>query len=161
VPFAPDPFFWAKPLLGKNGEWVVRDDAWIDHLDRKGKLTVGYGGKEDHIGPELGFGFVIGDAYEEPVLIIKLAWEFPRQKPADAAEIMDVRSLTYVRFSLFANAEVNGAAPIRSARTRHDSSSTGLPSTPILGVIPRPGRIAEAMRPWTRCGAPSAMLTVT
>jgi hypothetical protein len=30
--------------------------------------------KEDRIGPELGFGFVIGDAFEEPVLLIKLAW---------------------------------------------------------------------------------------
>jgi alpha-galactosidase len=35
---------------------------------------VGFGAKEDRIGPELGFGFVIGDAYEEPVLLIKLAW---------------------------------------------------------------------------------------
>ena len=47
---------------------------WIHYLDRKGKLAVGYGAKEDRIGPELGFGHVIGDAYEEPVLLIKLAW---------------------------------------------------------------------------------------
>jgi hypothetical protein len=88
--------------------------------------------------------------------------QFLHQKPADAAEIMDARSLTYgVWFSLFAKFEANGAALIRSARIRHDSSSTGLPSTSILGVIPRPGRIADAIRPWTRWGAPSAMLTVT
>jgi len=64
-----------KHLLGKKaGEWAVRDDVWIHYLDRKGKLTVGYGAKEHLIGPELGFGSVIGDAYEEPVLLIKLAW---------------------------------------------------------------------------------------
>jgi len=30
--------------------------------------------KDDRIGPELGFGWVVGDAFEEPVLLIKLAW---------------------------------------------------------------------------------------
>jgi carbohydrate esterase-like sialic acid-specific acetylesterase len=63
-----------KHLLDKKGEWAVRDDVWIHYLDRKGKLTVGYGAKEDRIGPELGFGRVVGEAYEEPVLLIKLAW---------------------------------------------------------------------------------------
>lgn len=61
-------------LLGKDGQWMVRDDVWIHYLDRKGKLSAGFGVKEDRIGPELGFGKVIGDACEEPVLLIKLAW---------------------------------------------------------------------------------------
>jgi hypothetical protein len=61
-------------LRGKNGAWAVRHDVWIHYLDRKGKLTVGYGVGEDCIGPELGFGQVIGDAFREPVLLIKLAW---------------------------------------------------------------------------------------
>ncbi len=63
-----------KHLVGKDGKWAVRDDVWIHYLDRKGKLTAGFGVKEDRIGPELGFGLVVGDAFEEPVLIIKLAW---------------------------------------------------------------------------------------
>lgn len=63
-----------KRLLGPDGKWVVRDDVWIAYLDRKGKLTAGFGVKDDRIGPELGFGWVIGDAFQEPVLIIKLAW---------------------------------------------------------------------------------------
>ena len=63
-----------KPLVDRDGKWVVRDDVRIHYLGRKGKLTVGYGAKEDRIGPELGFGRVIGDAFEEPVLLIKLAW---------------------------------------------------------------------------------------
>jgi alpha-galactosidase len=63
-----------KHLLGTDGKWAVRDDVWIHYLDRKGKLTIGYGVKDDRIGPELGFGVVIGEAFAEPVLLIKLAW---------------------------------------------------------------------------------------
>jgi len=63
-----------KHLLDPKGGWAVRDDVWIHYLDRKGKLTVGYGVNADKIGPELGFGRVIGDAHDEPVLLIKLAW---------------------------------------------------------------------------------------
>lgn len=63
-----------RQLVGDDGEWAVRDDVWIHYLDRKGKLTPGFGVKEDRIGPELGFGWVIGDAFEEPVLLVKLAW---------------------------------------------------------------------------------------
>ena len=61
-------------LGDKDGKWVVRDDVWISYLDRQGALTVGYGPKSDRIGPELGFGWVMGDALAEPVLLIKCAW---------------------------------------------------------------------------------------
>lgn len=57
----------------KDGRWAQRDDVWIKFLDRKGSLTVGYGSPKC-IGPELGFGEVVGDRYEEPVLLIKAAW---------------------------------------------------------------------------------------
>jgi alpha-galactosidase len=70
----PDTAARFKHLLGKDGKWAVRDDVWIHYLDRKGKLTAGFGVKDDRIGPELGFGFVMGDAFEEPVLLVKLAW---------------------------------------------------------------------------------------
>ena len=63
-----------KHLVDKDGKWVVRDDVWISYLDRKGPLTAGYGAKDDRIGPELGFGIVVGDAFDEPVLLIKCAW---------------------------------------------------------------------------------------
>ncbi len=61
-------------LVGKDGKWVVRDDVWISYLDRQGPLTVGYGPKPDRIGPELSFGWVMGDAMTESVLLIKCAW---------------------------------------------------------------------------------------
>jgi alpha-galactosidase len=63
-----------KHLLGQDGKWIVRDDVWIWYLGRKGKLTVGYGAKEGMIGPELGFGLVMGDCLDNQVLLIKIAW---------------------------------------------------------------------------------------
>ena len=63
-----------KHLVDKDGKWVVRDDVWISYLDRKGPLTVGYGVGKDRIGPELGFGWVVGEHFDEPVLLIKCAW---------------------------------------------------------------------------------------
>jgi alpha-galactosidase len=59
--------------LRKDDKWAARDDVWVKFLDRKGKLTVGFGSPQC-IGPELGFGWVVGDRYDEPVLLIKTAW---------------------------------------------------------------------------------------
>jgi alpha-galactosidase len=62
------------PLVDTAGQWRTRDDVWITYLDRQGPLTVGYGARPEMIGPELGFGWVMGDALQEPVLLIKCAW---------------------------------------------------------------------------------------
>jgi len=62
------------PLVDAAGQWRKRDDVWITYLDRKGPLTAGYGARQEMIGPELGFGWVMGDALDEPVLLIKCAW---------------------------------------------------------------------------------------
>jgi len=62
------------PLVDAAGQWRTRDDVWMSYLDRKGPLTVGYGARPETIGPELGFGWVMGDALDEPVLLIKCAW---------------------------------------------------------------------------------------
>lgn len=56
-------------LVDAQGRFRTRDDVWISYLDRKGPLTVGYGASRDLIGPELGFGWVMGDALAEPVLL--------------------------------------------------------------------------------------------
>ena len=61
-------------LKTNTGAWVQRDDVLIWFLDRKGPLEPGYGSNQNKIGPELGFGWTVSDAYEEPVLLIKLAW---------------------------------------------------------------------------------------
>lgn len=49
----------------------------------------------------------------------------------------------------------------RSGRHRVFTEITGSPRTSMRGVIPNPGCVDAAMRPWRRCGAPSAMLRVT
>ncbi len=59
--------------LHKDGKYVERDDVWINYLERRGKLTVGYG-SPGRIGLELEFGHVMGNHFEEPVLLIKAAW---------------------------------------------------------------------------------------
>ena len=60
----------------KDGDkWIERDDVWIRYHEHKGKLSVGYHNpKAKTIGPELGFGLVVGDHYAEQVLLIKSAW---------------------------------------------------------------------------------------
>jgi hypothetical protein len=63
-----------KHLVDGQGEWVARKDVQIWYLGRKGNLAPGFGAREDTIGPELGFGHVVGEAFDEPVLLIKLAW---------------------------------------------------------------------------------------
>lgn len=59
--------------LRKDGEWIVRDDVFIKFLDRNGGLTIGFG-SPDKTGPELEFGTVMGNHFDEPVLLIKAAW---------------------------------------------------------------------------------------
>ena len=69
-----------KHLKDASGKWVVRDDVTITFKARgkvrKGGLTIGYTGygKSSHIGPELQFGHVMGEFFEQPVLLIKTAW---------------------------------------------------------------------------------------
>jgi len=57
----------------KDGKWIVRDDVFIKYLDRKGPLTIGYGSR-DRTGVELEFGWMMGDHFEQPVVLIKAAW---------------------------------------------------------------------------------------
>ncbi|MGB2823440.1 MAG: sialate O-acetylesterase [Phycisphaerae bacterium] len=61
-------------VVDKEGKWVVRDDVWIWYLGRKGGLTAGFGARQDRIGPEFQFGHVMGDYYDNQVLLIKTAW---------------------------------------------------------------------------------------
>jgi len=74
-------------LLAEDGNWAVRKDVWY-----KGVVTAtndtwlqpGCGaGKDKQIGPELGFGHMLGDYHDAPVLLLKasqgnrsLCWDF-------------------------------------------------------------------------------------
>lgn len=68
-------------LRDESGKWTVRDDVFCwyrtDEELKTGGLTIGftgYGGEPHHFGPELQFGHIMGDLFEEPVLLIKTAW---------------------------------------------------------------------------------------
>ena len=63
-----------KHLADDTGQWIAREDVQIWYLGRTGNLTPGFGFREGYIGPELGFGHVVGNAFDEPVLLVKLAW---------------------------------------------------------------------------------------
>ncbi len=59
--------------LRKDDQWIERDDVFIKFGERTGGLTIGYGAP-NRVGPELEFGTVMGNHFEEPVLLIKTAW---------------------------------------------------------------------------------------
>ena len=59
--------------LREGGDWAIRDDVFIKFLNRHGPLTLGYG-SPNRTGVEFAFGVAIGEAYDEPVLLIKTAW---------------------------------------------------------------------------------------
>ena len=59
--------------LRKDGKWIVRDDVFAKFLGRKGGLSIGYG-SPGRTGAELEFGTVLGNHFDEPVLLIKAAW---------------------------------------------------------------------------------------
>ena len=68
--------------------WAVRDDVWISNWDEgaigkttqrsSGALTVGFGSENvlpaGYIGPEFGFGHMVGNGLEDKVLLIKTSW---------------------------------------------------------------------------------------
>lgn len=70
--------------------WATRDDVYVSSLDsrplndntvkRAGNLSVGFGegnqmgNGEGYIGPEFGFGHVVGKGLDDKVLLIKTSW---------------------------------------------------------------------------------------
>lgn len=68
-------------LKGPTGEWAVLNNVWVRYKREEGPLlagplTVGFTvyGDKHHFGPELGFGHVVGDRFQNQILLIKTAW---------------------------------------------------------------------------------------
>jgi alpha-galactosidase len=66
-------------LVDAGGSPVVRNDVWVVNLSQQGReqtgwLNTGFGATGGHIGPEYAFGLVVGDHYDDLVLLIKCAW---------------------------------------------------------------------------------------
>ena len=67
--------------LDREGDWTSRDDVFVSYRPERGPmkagpLSIGYAVHqgEHHFGPELEFGRVMGDHFEEPVLLVKTCW---------------------------------------------------------------------------------------
>ena len=60
----------------KDGKWIKRDDVIATfHGVAATPLTVGTTTRPwGRVGPEIGFGKVVGDAIDEPVMLMKIAW---------------------------------------------------------------------------------------
>lgn len=73
-------------LIDKDGKWVERKDVWYKGVvtaTANRWLSVDCGAGKNRIGPELGFGHIVGDYHDEPVLILKasqgnrsLGWDY-------------------------------------------------------------------------------------
>ncbi len=68
-------------LRDARGGWAVRDDVWVRYQREQapllhGPLGMGYSvyGDPHHFGPELQFGWILGDYFTNQVLLIKTAW---------------------------------------------------------------------------------------
>jgi serine/threonine protein kinase len=63
-------------IKNSDGSWKVRDNVWVSFQRmsdfKVGRLTVGYGESDREIGPELLFGHELGDAFENPILLVKV-----------------------------------------------------------------------------------------
>ena len=60
--------------LRDGDKWAVRDDVFIKFLGRKGPLTTGFG-SNGCTGRELEFGYAMGEHFDDPVVLIKAAWD--------------------------------------------------------------------------------------
>ncbi|MGI9240504.1 MAG: sialate O-acetylesterase, partial [Verrucomicrobiales bacterium] len=77
-----DPANYGK-LVDAGGSWIARDDVKViyrrsdlsaNRVIKKGDLLPVFGVDDARIGPEMGFGWAIGDSFDEPVLIVKACW---------------------------------------------------------------------------------------
>lgn len=73
-------------LIDDEGRWTSRDDVYYKGVvtaTANKWLSIGCGAGGNNIGPELGFGHMLGNHHDEPVLILKasqgnrsLSWDF-------------------------------------------------------------------------------------
>ena len=94
-----------KYLANDKGEFVPRDDVWytgvVTAVANKW-LDIGCGASEVSIGPELGFGHMVGNHHDEPVLILKasqgnrsLGWDF-LPPGSESFKVTDAEGKTWV-----------------------------------------------------------------
>ena len=105
-------------LIDASGNWSVRKDVMyrgVISCIGNGPLTAGQGNSSGNLGPELGFGQVMGYCHDEPVLLIKaseggqaLAWDF---LPPGSAQYT-VGTTTYGGYGDSSSAWTTGTTPV-------------------------------------------------
>lgn len=91
-------------MIDGSGNWTERNDViykGVVTATAQGPLTAGQGGSSATLGPELGFGHIMGWFHDEPVLILKasqgnrsLGWDFL----PPGSERFEVGDLTYAGY---------------------------------------------------------------
>jgi alpha-galactosidase len=94
-----------KYLINDKNQFVPRDDVWYTGVvtaTANKWLDIGCGAGANSIGPELGFGHVIGNDHEEPVLLLKasqgnrsLGWDF-LPPGSERFEFTDAEGTTWI-----------------------------------------------------------------
>lgn len=105
-------------LVDDAGEWTVRNDVWYKGVvtaTANKWLTIGCGSNSGAIGPEMGFGHVMGYYHDEPVLVIKssqgnrsLGWDF--LPPGSPQYIVD--EWTYAGYGDSPHRWLTGTTPV-------------------------------------------------
>ncbi|MGB0762093.1 MAG: sialate O-acetylesterase, partial [Rubripirellula sp.] len=86
------------------GELMTRNDVWVANAGVYGQLQTGFGGRRNYdklgnkIGPEYAFGYYMGEAFDEQVLLIKYA-------PGGKSLHVDFRQLEQARERLLIEAQ--------------------------------------------------------
>lgn len=94
-----------KYLADDKGSFIPRDDVWYTGVvtaTANKWLDIGCGASATSIGPELGFGHMVGNVHDEPVLILKasqgnrsLGWDF-LPPGSEGFEVTDEKGVTWV-----------------------------------------------------------------
>lgn len=94
-----------KHLTDGKGDFVPRDDVWYKGVvtaTANKWLDIGCGASPNSIGPELGFGHIVGNFHDEPVLLLKasqgnrsLGWDF-LPPGSESFEHTDAEGVTWV-----------------------------------------------------------------
>lgn len=94
-----------KYLVNDKGEFTPRNDVWYTGVvtaTANKWLDIGCGASATSIGPELGFGHMVGNHLDEPVLVLKasqgnrsLGWDF-LPPGSEGFEATDAEGITWV-----------------------------------------------------------------
>jgi hypothetical protein len=105
-------------LIDGSGNWTERNDVWYEGVvtaTAKKWLSAGCGASSDRLGPELGFGHIMGNYHDEPVLIIKtsqgnrsLGWDFA---PPGSMQF-DYNGYTYAGYGDSPDRWLTGSTPV-------------------------------------------------